>query len=184
MRYVIAVLLFSTPAWAETCPPAPDISVELEVLINEANAAPDERSGQAVSDRMWQLWLRAPDAAAQDVLDLGMRQRGSFDFAGAYDSFDTLVRYCPDYAEGYNQRAFISFLREDFGAALTDLDSALELSANHVGAQSGRALALMNLGRRDEARDQLEQALENNPWLSERHLLADGAPLGPEGQEL
>ncbi|WP_299705778.1 tetratricopeptide repeat protein [uncultured Tateyamaria sp.] len=184
MRYAIVALLLSSPALAEKCPTAPDISVELQALIADANAAPDERNGQVASDQMWQLWLRAPDAAAQEVLDRGMRQRSSFDFAGAHDSFDTLVSYCPDYAEGYNQRAFISFLREDFSAALVDLDRALDLSPDHVGAQSGRALTLMNLGRRDDARAQLEKALANNPWLSERHLLSDGAPLGPEGQEL
>ncbi|GGX53221.1 hypothetical protein GCM10007385_21590 [Tateyamaria omphalii] len=181
---MILSLLLSTPAWADNCPPAPDISVELQALIGDANAAPDERNGRVASDQMWQLWLRAPDEAAQEILDRGMRQRSSFDFAGAYDSFDALVTYCPDYAEGYNQRAFISFLREDFTAALVDLDRALDLSPDHVGAQSGRALALMNLGRRDEARTQLEKALANNPWLSERHLLADGAPLGPGGQKL
>lgn len=153
-------------------------------MIAAANAADNERSGRAASDKMWEVWLRAPDRAAQEILDQGMRQRGNFDFVGAYDSFDALVGYCPDYAEGYNQRAFISFLREDFAAALIDLDRTLELSPNHVGAQSGRALTLMNLGRKDEARAQLEAALKNNPWLSERHLLVDGAPLGPEGEEL
>lgn len=184
MKYLLAALLLSSPAWAETCPAPPDTSTELQGLIDEANAAPDERSGRAVSDRMWEVWLRAPDSSAQEVLDRGMRQRGNFDFVGAYESFDALVAYCPGYAEGYNQRAYISFLREDFDAALIDLERALDLAPAHVGAQSGRALTLMNLGRREEARAQLQAALGNNPWLSERHLLADGAPLGPIGQEL
>ncbi|APX11936.1 tetratricopeptide repeat protein [Tateyamaria omphalii] len=183
-RYMPAITFACVPVWAIACPAPPDIAAELGALIEEANAAPDERAGRAASDKMWQVWLRAPDASAQEVLDRGMRQRGNFDFVGAYDSFDALVAYCPDYAEGYNQRAFISFLREDFAAALMDLDRALALSPDHVGAQSGRALTLMNLGRRDEARAQLEAALVNNPWLSERHLLADGAPLGPVGEEL
>ncbi|MFL4470576.1 tetratricopeptide repeat protein [Tateyamaria armeniaca] len=133
---------------------------------------------------MWELWLKAPDAAAQEVLDKGMRQRNNYDFLGSLESFDRLVAYCPNYAEGYNQRAFTSFLREDFAAALVDLDVALTLSPDHVGAQSGRALTLMNLGRIDEARVQMEAALENNPWLSERALLAKGAPLGPKGEDI
>ncbi|MEM6374150.1 MAG: tetratricopeptide repeat protein, partial [Pseudomonadota bacterium] len=137
-----------------------------------------------ISGQMWALWLKAPDAAAQDVLDTGMRQRNNYDFVGAFASFDRLVDYCPDYAEGYNQRAFTSFLRNDFAAALRDLDTALRLSPRHVGAQSGRALTLMNMGRRAEARAQMQDALQNNPWLSERALLAKGAPLGPEGEDI
>ena len=39
----------------------------------------------------------------------------------ATDALDRLVEYCPNYAEGYNQRAFVSFLRQDFEAALVEL---------------------------------------------------------------
>ncbi|WP_420013485.1 tetratricopeptide repeat protein [Tateyamaria sp.] len=184
MRLAIITALIAAPVLAAACPAAPDHTQALSELVAAANAAPDERAGRAVSDKMWELWLDAPDDAAQSVLDTGMRQRGNYDFVGAYASFDRLVAYCPAYAEGYNQRAYISFLREDFSAALRDLDAALALSPNHVGAQSGRALTLMRLGETDAARVQLEAALVNNPWLSERHLLAKGAPLAPQGEDI
>ena len=174
----------SAPAWADTCPPAPDNSAALSALIEKIRTAPDEGAAQPISGQMWELWLMAPDAAAQEVLDRGMRQRSSYDFAGSVASFDRLVEYCPEYAEGYNQRAFSYFLTEDFDAALIDLDAALRLSPDHVGAQSGRALTLMNLGRIEEARAQMLEALDNNPWLSERALLAKGAPLGPVGEDI
>ncbi|MEP4991983.1 MAG: tetratricopeptide repeat protein, partial [Paracoccaceae bacterium] len=121
---------------------------------------------------------------AQEALDQGMRQRSSYDFAGSVASFDRLVAYCNEYAEWYNQRAFSYFLTEDFEAALVDLDAALRLSPDHVGVQSGRALTLMNLGRIEEARAQMLEAVENNPWLAERALLAKGAPLGPVGEDI
>lgn len=180
--YILALL--AAPAWAEACPPSPDHSAALSALIDQIRAAPDERAAQPISGQMWELWLDAPDAAAQEVLDKGMRQRNNFDFVGALDTFVQLIAYCPDYAEGYNQRAFTYFLGGDFAAALVDLDAALALSPDHVGAQSGRALTLMNLGRTQEARAQMLAALENNPWLSERALLANGAPLGPEGEDI
>ena len=184
MRHLLLLPFLAAPAMAQTCPAAPDHSGALTALFEQARAAPDEASGRALSNEMWQLWLDAPDAAAQEVLDRGMRQRGEYDFVGALSSFDTLVEYCPDYAEGYNQRAFVHFLNSDYSAALVDLDAALALMPDHVGAQSGRALTLMNLGDTDAARLQLLDALENNPWLSERALVADGAPLGPRGQDL
>ncbi|MEO0380576.1 MAG: tetratricopeptide repeat protein [Pseudomonadota bacterium] len=184
MKTALILALLSAPAWADTCPPAPDNTIALEALIDEIRAAPNERAAQPISGAMWELWLMAPDASAQEVLDQGMRQRNNYDFAGSIASFDRLVTYCPEYAEGYNQRAFSHFLTEDFGAALIDLDAALRLSPDHVGAQSGRALTLMNLGRIEEARAQMQAALKNNPWLSERALLAKGAPLGPVGEDI
>lgn len=153
-------------------------------LFAKAKSAETPREGQQVSSEMWRVWLKAPDAAAQETLDAGMARREIFDFAGALTHFDALADYCPTYAEGFNQRAFVYYLQEDFEAALKDLDIALSLQPLHVGAQSGRALTLMHLGRIAEARDQMLIAVQNNPWLSESALLADGAPLGPIGKEL
>jgi len=166
------------------CPDPKDVRSELLNLIAKAQAAESFSDGRRVSNEMWEVWLRAPDEAAQEVLDAGMRRRDVSDFAGALKEFDRLIDYCPTYAEGFNQRAFVNFLQGDFDRALVDLDIALKLQPYHIAAQSGRALTLMNLGLIDEARAQMLVAVENNPWLSERALLAEGAPLGPKGKEL
>ena len=80
--------------------------------------------------------------------------------------------------------AYVQFLRGEHVGALADLDAALALLPNHVAAQSGRALTLMQMGRLKEARIQILQELKNNPWLSERALIAKGAPLGPKGEDI
>ena len=156
----------------------------MALLIAEARSSEDEAAGRVVSGKMWQLWLQAPDEASQTVLDRGMEMRRSYDFSGAIKEFDALIAYCPEYSEGYNQRAFVHFLRNDYEKALPDLDTALELSPQHVAAQAGRALTLMNMGRLFEARRQMLIAVENNPWLSERALLSPGAPLGVDGDDI
>ena len=183
MKPVIVALLFlSTPAWA--CPDAPDHSAPLNALIARLQAAPDEASAQVIANQMWAYWADAPDDAAQEILDQGMTRRAAWDLLGAREDFDRLVDYCPDYAEGYNQRAFVNFLRGDFAAALPDLEKALSLSPNHIGALSGRALTLVGLGRDAEAQDALAQALELNPWLPERSLYRAPENRHKSGQEL
>ncbi len=174
----LATAAFVSVAHAD-CPASPDIAEAQEILFQQVQAAPDELTARVISNRLWELWATAPDETAQALLDRGMSARASWDFETAVEAFDELTAYCPDYAEGYNQRAFVNFIRQDFPTALVDLDHALDRAPRHVAALSGKALTLMGMGRDDEAQDILRAAIEINPWLPERTLLVE-----PKGEEL
>ena len=161
------------------CPAPPDHADALADLLKQVQQAPNEYQARLIANDMWALWADAPDEVAQEVLDRGMRKRSAFDLIGAVEDFDRLIAYCPDYAEGYNQRAFVRFLQQDYARALEDLDRAIALSPTHVAALSGKALSLMGLGRMEEGQAVLRLALALNPWLPERHLLQS-----PSGEEL
>jgi len=124
---ILAVLL--APAGALACPEPPDHTAALDALFDRVQAAESAQDARLVSNEMWALWADAPDRRAQELLDEGMTRRAAHDLAGAVKAFDALVDYCPDYAEGYNQRAFANFIRRDYAAALPDLERALALSA-------------------------------------------------------
>nr|WP_309501442.1 tetratricopeptide repeat protein [uncultured Roseovarius sp.] len=175
MRHLLLSLILGVgtalPVLSDTCPEAPDNSQALEALIAAAQAAPDQQAGREISNAMWEYWTVAPDQYAQELLDTGMERREAYDFAGALKAFHALVDYCPDYAEGYNQRAFAHFLREEYAEALPDLERAITLVPQHVAARTGLALTLMRLQRTGEAALALRAALEMNPWLGERSLL-------------
>lgn len=182
MRHLAIVListLLAAPAAASECPAPPDHSEATDALIEQIKVAPDARTAKIISNDLWQYWADAPDEVAQEILDQGMEKRAAWDLLGAVADFDRLVAYCPNYAEGYNQRAFAHFLRQDFAAALPDLDRAIELSPRHIGALSGRALALIGLGKEAESQAALAAALALNPWLPERSLLKT-----PPGEDL
>lgn len=170
MKAMFVLCLAASPALAEICPAAPDHTIALEGLHTQVREAPDELSARLAFNEMWQYWADAPDEAAQEILDEGMKMRASWDLLGALRAFDRLIAYCPDYAEGYNQRAFVNFLRRDYAAALPDLERAIALSPRHIGAHSGRALSLFGLGVEDQAQAALAEALALNPWLPERSL--------------
>ncbi|NRB04220.1 MAG: hypothetical protein HRU30_13260 [Rhodobacteraceae bacterium] len=184
MRWIAALAVMAAPAFAETCPDPIDISAEMVGLLDGIQAAPSASAARPWTEKMWRVWLRAPDTVAQNVLDRGMSRQRNFDLLGAQRDFDTLVSYCPTYAEGYNQRAFTNYLGGKYDAALADLDKAIVLSPTHVGALAGRALTLMQMGRFQEARAQMLDAVALNPWLSERALLEPGQPLEAKEQDL
>lgn len=158
------------------CPDAPDHSAQLQTLIDAVRLAPDETSAQLISNDMWALWADAPDDTSQQMLDDGLVRRAGYDFEGALKAFDQLIEYCPNYAEGYNQRAFVLFIRKEYGPALADLNKTIELSPNHIAAIAGKALTLIGLERNEDAQPVLREALALNPWLKERRFLTGDAP--------
>lgn len=174
MRNVIFAfgLLAAAPALA-SCPAPQDISVPSARLLLDLREAENEGAARAINGQLWDLWLTAPDADAQAMLDVGQQRIRFGDYAQARSILSELVDYCPDYAEGYNQRAFAAFLQADYEAALADLDLALERMPTHLGALSGKALTLIGLGRDEIAQDVLREALALNPWLPERRFLVE-----------
>lgn len=153
------------------CPETLDRNVERTTLLKELKAADTYSKGTASIASMWLFWRIAPDEIAQEMLDDGLASIRVSDYLNAEDKLSRLVKYCPNYAEGYNQLAFVKFLQGQFEISINYLDRALELEPQHFGALSGKALNYMELGREDIGQVFLRRAVAVNPWLNERHLL-------------
>lgn len=170
----VAALGVAAPIFAQDCPPVVDRTFEKDILHRELLAAPRELQARAVSDQIWLIWNTAPDVESQHLLDLGREQIRFADYDSAVESLTDLIEYCPHFAEGWNQRAFAHFLRQDYDASLEDIATVLEIEPRHFGALAGRASILISMGRVDIGFKSLRSALRINPWLSERHLLPPG----------
>ena len=169
MRW-LAFLLLTAPALAE-CPANPDIDDAEAAIFSDIATAGNEMQARGHGGRLWLLWLQAPDRKSQWLLDRAIARREVADFDGADEYLADLVDYCPNYAEGHNQRGFIAYLRGDFDGAVPHIEAALAIRPAHTGALTGMALTLIELGREAEAETYLLRALGLNPFLSERHLL-------------
>lgn len=173
-----AFLALSGPALpAETCPAGIDDAHRTAVLNSLADA-PSEAIGQQAANEVWAFWMQAPDLQAQALLDDAMARRRSFDLAGAEDLLDELIAYCPTFPEGWNQRAFVRFLRENDDGALQDIDETLAREPAHFGALAGAAQVYFRMGRASLAHNTIRRALRVHPWMAERHMLP------AQGQEL
>ncbi len=170
LRFLIAVCLTPTLALAE-CPPVPERTERHSELMALVADAPNETVARDLNNELWEIWATAPDKTAQEILQRGLERRASLDLRGALADFNALIDYCPHYAEGYNQRAFVNFINGAQEESLADLDRTLDITPDHIGALTGRALVLMELGRIDEGQETLRAALKLNPWLKERDRL-------------
>ena len=179
VRRLLPLVFSATAAFADGCPTAPDHEAALDALYEQVQSAPNEMMARGPARQMWQYWLDAPDEPSQTMHDEGMRATRVGDYLRAIDRFNRLGSYCRFYAEGYNQRAFVHFLRGDYAMVLPDIDQAIALNPRHTGALTGKALTLIELDRAVEAQLVLRDAVALNPWLSERFLITE-----PEGDDL
>ena len=179
MKFALLITCLALPAMAQACPAVPVRSAEKAELYAGLLTAKNEMGAAPYNAGLWEIWLDAPDEIAQAMLNEGMALRRVYDFLGSVAVLNDLVDYCPDYAEGYNQRAFAYFLARDFEASLADLDRTLVIDPRHIGALSGKGLTLIELGRNKEAQVVLKEAVALHPWLSERFLIEE-----PPGTDL
>ncbi|MCY4168464.1 MAG: tetratricopeptide repeat protein [Rhodobacter sp.] len=142
-----------------------------ENLMAKLAAARSQSEADTLSSEIWRIWLTAPDEVAQEVLDAALVRRRSRDYLGAIRQLDRLIGGWPDYAEGWNQRATVHFLRGDYDASLVDVAEVLAREPRHFGALSGKALILYRQGRTALALITLREALRHNPFLRERAML-------------
>lgn len=144
----------------------------LNPLFEALRAAPNEAAGREREAHIWEYWFdQAPNAEVRAALDAGIERREAYDYAAAEAHFDRVIEAAPDYAEGYNQRAFIRFLRDNIEASAQDLEKALALEPRHFGALAGHYHVLMRQGRTEVALRQLQQAVSLHPWIQERGAL-------------
>lgn len=155
-------------------------SDDKDALFEALKSAKTEAEARLVEDRIWWFWLgEAPDTETRHLVDEAMRKRDGYDFEGARLLLNDAIERAPDYAEVWNQRAFILFLQDKLDEALEDADRALELEPRHFGALSGKAHILMRQGRIELGQQALRQAIEIYPFIKERHMLIE-----PKGKEL
>ncbi len=162
--------ILTSPLFAQMAAPE-----RYETLLAELRGAQSQAEADLLSGQIWEVWLTAPDEAAQEVLDAAMRRRQAYDFLGAIAELDRLIEYYPDYAEGWNQRATVHFLRGDFEASLSDVEEVLAREPRHFGALSGRGMILFQQGNLPLAQIAIREALKHHPFLRERAIL-DASP--------
>jgi tetratricopeptide (TPR) repeat protein len=122
---------------------------------------------------LWLLWSRSGDAQVDALMARGVEAMQSGRYAESISTFGEVIQKRPDFAEGWNKRATVRFMRGDFAGSIADCRETLARNPNHFGAASGQGLCHMSLNEFPEAAIFFRRALEIHPHLeSVRHNLA------------
>jgi tetratricopeptide (TPR) repeat protein len=127
---------------------------------------PDPVVNQMSEHALWSIWFRLGSPAANKELVHGLEALNARDFPTAESQFSQAIEIDPGFAEAYNQRAIVHYLREEYAESIEDCRKTIELMPVHFGAWAGLGHCLAHLDQPDEAIAAYEQALQLNPHMS------------------
>ena len=156
----------------------------LDFLFGALKVAPDEASARHVEARIWALWLQTPSDTTALLM---MRAKAAMDAQQmdvAHKLLDAVVKLRPDYVEGWNRRATLYYLQNDYAHSLEDIEQVLVREPRHFGALAGLGMIMQDLGDEKRALDAFRKALAVDPYLEKVPELVKTLSEKVEGRDI
>jgi tetratricopeptide (TPR) repeat protein len=188
---LIAALLgapAASSAVAQTLPDMPPGHPEIAMPRDDSPPAPDEDSSEAAREahlgslfetladpenenwertqaQIYAAWNRSGSPSMDFLAERADKALSEQDYDAALDFLDDLTRLAPDFAEGWNKRATVYFLQDEYGRSLGDIARVLAIEPRHFGAYSGLGIILDRLGDKQGALEAYRRAVAIHPHL-------------------
>jgi tetratricopeptide (TPR) repeat protein len=156
----------------------------LDFLLGALKVAPDEESAKAVEARIWALWTATSSDTAALLMTRARAAMESKDYAVALKLLDAIVKLRPDYVEGWNRRATLYYLQDDYEHSMEDIRQVLIREPRHFGALAGLGMILQETGDDRRALDAFRKALEINPHLDKIPEMVKSLSEKVEGRDI
>jgi len=137
----------------------------LDGLFAHLQTTSSRPEAEAAQRQIWLIWTECDDSQADRLLQSGIQAMAARRHGLALQYFDRLVERAPDFAEGWNKRATVHYLMEDYAASVFDIERTLELEPRHFGALSGLGMIYDAIGEPAAALRSFEAAVAINPHL-------------------
>lgn len=156
----------------------------LDELFEKLAEAETPEQALSIGRKIQARWL---ESGSDTVNVLMTRAAGALrgnKFGLALDLLDVVVTLKPDFAEGWNRRATVYYMEQDFGRSLVDIERTLALEPRHWGALSGLGIIQRRIGEDDKALTTFRRALEINPGLKNAREAVEELEKAAEGDAI
>src|SRR4051812_20046436 len=182
----------ATPPRQQKLPEAPaklpkvgaDRTRGLDFLFGALKAAPDEESAKHVEARIWALWNQTSSDTTALLMQRSKAAMDNKQVDVALKLLSAVVKLKPDYVEGWNRRATLYYLQNDYTRSLDDIQQVLVREPRHFGALAGLGMIMQELGDEKRALDAFRKALAVNPHLDKVPELVKTLTEKVEGRDI
>ncbi len=156
----------------------------VDSLLKRLGSAEDEETAAILEEAVLQAWIESGSETVDLLMTRTLSAMQQRNLPQALDLLNAIVELAPDYAEGWNKRATVLYLLDDYNHSLRDVHCTLALEPRHFGALSGLGMIMMDLGNQERALEAFRRALEINPFLINAKRAVERLTLEVEGQEI
>jgi tetratricopeptide (TPR) repeat protein len=124
----------------------------------------EEKVRAKATQALWQIWFQQKGMYGFELLERSqvLLEMGALE--AAEELLTQLTQDQPDFAEAWNRRAVLYYVKGEYWKAIADCKKVIDLVPIHFGALHGLGLSYAAIGRYPDAIQTLHRALEIQPY--------------------
>ena len=132
-RLIIFIILFSNFAQAD------QKDERLIELFDKLFLSTNNMEASKLLFNIWDIWSIADNQETQIIFDEANQFMDVGELDNAIELFTKVIKQSPEFAEGWNKRATVYFLKGELNKSISDIEKTLNLEPRHFGALDGLA---------------------------------------------
>ena len=132
-RLIILIILFSNSAQAD------QKDDRLSELFDKLFLSTNNMEASKLLFNIWDIWSIADNQETQIIFDEANQFMDVGELDNAIELLTKVVKQSPEFAEGWNKRATVYFLKGELNKSISDIEKTLNLEPRHFGALDGLA---------------------------------------------
>ena len=132
-RFIILIIIFSNFAQAD------QKDERLIELFDKLFLSTNNMEASKLLFNIWDIWSIADNQETQIIFDEANQFMDVGELDNAIELFTKVVKQSPEFAEGWNKRATVYFLKGELNKSISDIEKTLNLEPRHFGALDGLA---------------------------------------------
>ena len=163
--------------------PIPQTREELLAeLLDLLAKSPNATDAAPIAEAVESLWLQSDSDTVSLLMGRAAKAIDDEDSDLALKFLDAVVEIAPDFAEGWNKRAYVYFLDNDYDNAMNDLRRTLALEPKHFKALEGLARIMNETGQKKAALQAYREVLKINPNYDKARKMVEDLSVEVEGR--
>jgi tetratricopeptide (TPR) repeat protein len=147
-------------------------------------ASKDADETEGIVGRLLSSYSESGSDTGDLLLQRARHAIGVEQYDDALKILDQTIALLPDWAEGWNARATVRYLDDDYNGSMADIAQTLKRDPNHLGALMGMAAILQARDKKEDALKVYERALAIAPHWRNAQEAADKLKAALAGEEL